>query len=478
MQKWERFCMEKVKKIISILSIMLVVSSSSIVIVSQNNTSVKATGGQTQQGINSIGLDLNYMWGSTVNISNAVHKAYNGQELRKGRLYGSNGTENYTKTFIYRQMKYNLSLQGVHNITLGPLTNQPDKFYTTFLNVINFNIHINTPGYPYPPDVPKNESYAAPCAIQDYNRTSKWDLNYNFSGTNIRVLTQTDTYLFNGGNRTIVNCVPVGSDNRTVGLAVYIADNDQMPPNQIFKVFLMNETQQCLGKLDNVTGDAWGVILIHHPTGYFVNSSILENLSSPVFRINSSSTVDYIISLIQNGEIILANNVINKKKMVFAYDYLTLWPDMDFYDLRQFNDVSVHYCPNILRILSEIIPDKGKCKGLIIYSDRDDGTHPSLVYNFNWERFGSNSPGVPFFTVNNSIGEFLLSHLGVCDTVSCFVKQELLNETHGTTPSIGVKAYDVVGHLNITHSPNDNIVIITNRHDSMVGECPGDSGTG
>ena len=102
------------KKILSIVSIMLIITSS-IVIVSQNNESVKATGGQAQQGLNSIGLDLDYMWDATVYIANATHAAYHGQELRKGRLFGSNGTEVYTKNFTYYQMK-NFGLDGVQNI--------------------------------------------------------------------------------------------------------------------------------------------------------------------------------------------------------------------------------------------------------------------------------------------------------------------------------------------------------------------------
>jgi hypothetical protein len=128
--------MEKMRKIVSILLITLMITSS-IIIVTRTNTNVKATFPQSQQGIvghkNAIGLDLGMMWDNTVNISNAVHNAYHGQELRKGRMFGSNGTENYTKTLFYHQMK-ELGLDGVQNITLGPIRNYSYmfRFYTDF----------------------------------------------------------------------------------------------------------------------------------------------------------------------------------------------------------------------------------------------------------------------------------------------------------------------------------------------------------
>jgi hypothetical protein len=465
--------MEKLKKIVSILSIMLVITSS-IVIVNQNNESVKATGGQEQQGQgNSIGLDLNYMWQKTEDISNAVHLAYHGQELRKGRLFGSNGTEVYTREYIMNRMNES-SLVGVHKIPLWPLADQPLKFYTTFLNVTNFNLHINTPGYPYPRDVPKNESYAAPSACGYYG--SRNDLNYNFSGTNIRVLVINESDLFNGGSQKYVPCSPVGGPYETTsGLAAYVADNDPMPTDQFGKVFLMNETQQNINKL-NITDDAFGLILIHHPNGYYANSSFLENFSLPVFRIDNSSTVDEVITLIQNGVLIDANNWENKKMMVFAYD--SIWPNEDFYDLYKYGPDGIDLRPitGTLRRFSEL--HQTKCRGVIVYSDKTDETHPTFVYSYKWVRYPLRITWLPVFSVNNSIGEFLLNHLSSADTMNYFEQQELLNEVHGTGETAGVKAYDVVGHLNITHSPNDEIVILTNRHDSMVGECPGDSGTG
>jgi hypothetical protein len=369
-------------------------------------------------------------------------------------------------------------LDGVHAIPLGPLAGQPDKYYTTFLNVTNFNIHINTPGYTYPRDVPKNESYAMPSTRGDYG--DYFNLNCTFSGNNTRVFVVSEGDLFNGGSRKYVPCSPIGGPYETTsGLAAYVADNDPMPTDQSEKIFLMNETQQNINKLTDITGDALGVILIHHPNGYYANSSFLENFTTPVIRIDNSSVVDDVITLLQNGEIIDANNWANKHVMVFAYDYEAKWPDEDFYALYEYGvNFDIIWTPATLRVLSLVHP--AKCRGIIVYSDKTDNlTHPTLVYTYNWHsRYPIDYPRLPVFTVNYSIGEFLLNHLSSSDRVNCFVQQELLNEVHGTGETAGIEAYDVVGYLNITHSPHDDIVIITNRHDSMVGECPGDSGTG
>ena len=427
---------------------MLMITSS-IIVVSQHNESVKATGGQTQQGEqgNSIGLDLNYFWNATDNISRAVHRAYHGQELRKGRLFGSNGTEVYARNYIFDEMKNRSFLDGVHKIPLGPLAEHPLKYYTTFLNVTNFNIHINTPGYPYPPDVPKNESYVAPSAVGNYSQSLN-DLNYNFSGTNIRVLEVTGGDLFNGGSRKYVPCSPIGGPyDTTSGLAAYVADNDPMPTDQFGKVFLMNETQQNINKLTNGTIDAFGIILIHHPNGYYANSSILENFTTPVIRIDNSSVVDDVITLLKNGEIIDANNWANKHVMVFAYDYEVSWPNEDFYALYKYGvNFDIIWTTATLRVLSAV--HTTKCRGIIIYSDKTDNkTHPTFVYSYKWVRYPIRFPSLPVFSVNYSIGEFLLNHLSSSDRVNCFVQQELLNEVHGTGETAGIEAYDVVGYL-------------------------------
>jgi hypothetical protein len=492
--------MEKMKKIISILSIMLMITSS-IVIVSQNNSSVKATGDQAQQGQgNSIGLDLNYMWDNTVNISNAVHYAYLGKELRKGRLFGSKGAEVYARGIIYKEMK-KLNLDGVQNITLGPIKNTTyaGRYYTNFVNVTNFNIHINTPEYYLtnrPRDVPKNESFATPSTKRELGYYSE-KLNHNFSGTNVYIDIQCNQCWAFGHQNIYVPCQPLSSCDIIIGNVTYVNVTSSMPTDQEDKVILLNETNGSINKLNNVT-DADGIVLIHNTSdGYYVPASVIENYSFPIVRVNSSREIYNVTYLLRSGELMLVHNFLDRNKLRFTYEFNTgdtYWPNYPFYELYQYSNSQIpplqlwrmKYATFILRWLSIFHPNR-PCKGLIIYSEKEDQTHYSLIHSLDWFRFDKTSgisfPQLPVFTVNKTVGEFLKQYANDPDNnVTAWEQQQYLEENHSSSnPSdwtAGVKAYDVVGHLNITKSPGDKIVVISNRHDSMVGEMPGDSGAG
>ncbi|HWR27660.1 MAG TPA: M28 family peptidase, partial [Candidatus Thermoplasmatota archaeon] len=85
-------------------------------------------------------------------------------------------------------------------------------------------------------------------------------------------------------------------------------------------------------------------------------------------------------------------------------------------------------------------------------------------------------PYLPIFSVNKTVGEFLVNQgVNSDNTISGYIDQVYYE---GTTPSNGIDAYDIVGHINIPKSPEDKIVVISNRQDSWWGECPGDSGAG
>jgi hypothetical protein len=506
--------MKKMKKVISILSIMLVITSS-IAIVNQTNTSVKGAGGVAQQGKivghgNSIGLDLNYMWNSTVYISNAVHKAYHGQELRKGRMFGSNGTENYTKTYIYNQM-VNLSLDGVQNIQLGPIQNKSykNRHYTDFLNVNNTNLHIYKQEYNLPRDVPKNETYVSPSTFPDYIGHGFFEgLNHNFSGENIAVRNILSINWPFGGSVTgefrNVQCTPLEAYNIIIGNVTYINETEQMPYDQKGRVFLTNETSECQSILENVT-NASGVILIHDSgRGYSVSQSVIDNCSFVVKRVNDSDNMTNITNRLKNGERVFADNVLDTNTITFSFDFDLpdiLWPDENFLLDIPFDDSTLWYsfwymyASLGLRVLSGFpeLSDR-RCEGLIFYNDLSNDNHRMMWFNEGWYRLLLETkiwkicipfPSLPVFSVNHTVGSFLNFYGdGFYDDnrVSFFDNQTYAEEPHIGDPStwttVGVKAYDVVGHINITKSPENKIVVISNRHDSYAGECPGDSSAG
>jgi hypothetical protein len=476
---------------------------------------VKATGELPHgEHENAMGLDLGYMWNATKYISNAVHDAYLGQELRKGRMFGSKGCENYTKSYIYYKMK-DLDLDGVQNITLGPIKNESykDRYYTSFLNVTNFNLHINTPEYALPRDVPKNESYASPSAFRDYLGQGFFEwLNHNFSRENIAVRNILSINWPFGGSVTgeflNASCESLGSSDIIIGNVTYIGETDTLPDDQEGRVLLFNETSGCISKLENVT-NASGVILLHDSgRGYTVSQSVIENCSFVIQRVEVCDNMTNITERLLNGELVFADNVLNTDIVTFCFGFDLwdiLWPDEDFFLDVPFDDTAYmgpfHLIPwnsgwyilgtFILRIISAY-PGfvNRRCEGLIFYNDKSDDTHRMLWYNKGWYRLTKETlgnipfPSLPVFSVNKTVGQFLNDHGHGADddnTVSGFIDQEYLEESHSGDPldwTAGVESYDVVGYLNISQSPNDTIVVISNRHDSHAGECPGDSGAG
>ena len=107
------------KKIITIFLVGLLLSASVMVIVN-NESDVEATGGggEGENGENSIGLDFNYMWNVTDNLSRVVHDVYEGNEIRKGREFGSKG-DLWTADYLYWEMEYNLTtLENVRKIQI------------------------------------------------------------------------------------------------------------------------------------------------------------------------------------------------------------------------------------------------------------------------------------------------------------------------------------------------------------------------
>lgn len=121
-----------------------------------------------------------------------------------------------------------------------------------------------------------------------------------------------------------------------------------------------------------------------------------------------------------------------------------------------------------------------QCKGFIIYSEKDDQTHYQTMHDEGWLG-GPFDPFyyLPMFSVNNSVGFFLNSRTNdPQNTINGYINEIYYSEQHDPTPTSGFDAYDIVGHINIPKSPEDKIIVISNRHDSFYGECPIDSGAG
>ena len=53
----------------------------------------------SEEGSNRVGLDYDFMWNVTENLSNIINTSYHGNVIRMGRAFGTNG-EHDAATFI------------------------------------------------------------------------------------------------------------------------------------------------------------------------------------------------------------------------------------------------------------------------------------------------------------------------------------------------------------------------------------------
>jgi len=116
------------------LSVLIVVVSlciSSVVIIN-NNSKVEATLGEEDEG--GVGLDYQFVYNVTKNLSWVIFDAYNETDLPKGRAFGSKG-EHYAKDLIYDYMND----IGLYNVTLEQIEDIPSIFdhYIPSINLTN-----------------------------------------------------------------------------------------------------------------------------------------------------------------------------------------------------------------------------------------------------------------------------------------------------------------------------------------------------
>ena len=91
---------------INVIIVTLLMCLASVIIV-PSDTIVQAT-----SVIEDIGIDPEFIYNVTQNLSNVIFDAYNGSELRKGRAFGSKG-EWFAKDIIYDVMLHHVRLRDV-----------------------------------------------------------------------------------------------------------------------------------------------------------------------------------------------------------------------------------------------------------------------------------------------------------------------------------------------------------------------------
>ena len=477
-----------------------------VIVIVPEDLEVEAGSGGTGEE-DGIGLDYDFMWNVTENLSRVVHDVYpQGEDvIRKGRAFGTDGdrwTANYTRDILE-----DLDLENVDKIPIGPIQSKKSWYYTSKLETINFNLTLDD--HPTQKTQPKNETFTFPSARPD-NVNNQMNYNYTFTNEKIKssILDFPSTnYPLAGtytNNYLNITYNPMNDLHGIIGNATYITSSENLPDEQESKIFLIEETEGCEDQLNNVT-NATAVILIYDTEkGYEADNSSYANCTGSVIRVNSTeNNLTQIKNMLENNTWMIADNYINETVLTFTYDLNNgTWYDYDFvilHSLIQGVEGTFFWETAFWWLLNEFwiftLGDSPLCKGFIIYPDYVDDVHFMLYSNRAWRGYSYGrfeSPGeelrllpekfpcLPTFSVNKSIGTWLKENRTDPDcTISGFLDQQFIEEDHtGETWEPGVEAYNVVGNISGQRGPEDGIILISNRFDGWWGETPGDSGAG
>jgi hypothetical protein len=485
----------KEKIFVFIVMLLMILS----VLIIPSNLEVEATGGSGGGENENFGLDYNYIWNITDNLSKIIYIYPDGM-IPRGRAFGSWGG-NYAKDYIKNRL-VDLDLEDVHteqikHINYANGTAKINRNYTTIINVSDFQLTVNNNEYPFPNPIPIKESFVMVSGFPHKEWDKGGSLTHNYSFTDAKIKPQLITDLWPlGGTFTnfslnITSFTWLNSDTQFIaGNLTYIESDEAIPDSnhQIGRVFLFNNTEECSDKLDDLTV-AEGCILIDQGTKGISHATASKCLC-PVVNI-SSSDGNTIKELMENYSTILVDNVTGNLTLTYNLSDGCL-PSSDYMFLSR---IPTHDEPELLKwFLGGIYIVKARfawwlnqffeplggplCKGLVLY---DSYEHHFMLHTWvYWDQTKEDdkenmaNPALPMFTLNYTIGSFLQDNHS-STTLTGYCNQTLLEETNN---SVGVEAYNVIGNITIPQNPNDAITVISNRYDGWWGQTPGDSGIG
>ena len=492
------------KKIVSIL-VMIMLACTGLTLIFDNDFNVRGIpGGNGEESFDSF---LDYAWFNiTSNLSYVVHNdsiwGEGDEVIRKGRSFGTPG-DAWTAEYINTSLS-ELGLSNVQLIKLGPIAGKLLWEYTSKVETIDFNLTCNSEDWPsiFSNDghIPKNETFTFPSAKG--NKTL--EMTYNNSFNNIILIPKDYSENWyekglNTNNHLNISYNEINVLNNVTGNATYIpANTSQLPDDQDGRIFLIVEEEGCENQLDNVT-NASAVLLIHDNTkgaGAYNADYDFENYTISTGRANiTNDNLSTVIQMLENGTMMIIDNFENNQTMTFIYDFTYLfswWPTEDFfiiggwnaslgdfYNLTGFTWVA-NYFFNVL--------SRGWCHGFIVYENYLYDVHNMDSTSRRWIGWANTPinqvlgyisvPWLQMFCINRTIGEWLEDHSDDPDCkMSGYLEQEYIEENYANMTA-GVDAYNVEGNITIDQSPNDAVIIISNRYDGWFGECPGDSGAG
>ncbi len=504
------------KKLMSILMCMLMIISAVTTILYTKDIEVEASGGS---GNNETGLDYNFMWNVTNYLSDIINTSYHGNVIRKGRSFGTVGEFDVARYINNTVMAEKLHLENVTQLQLGPIENETYYrwYYTSKLEINDYNITLNQQGYPYHDAMngrlPYNETFVFPSAYKNKIDGSPKSLNYRHNFTGIRLWNTTVFNLesFFGGQFTgqyynVTNCSMVNYQSLLIGNVTYVENIDSLPGDQEGMILLVDKKEGCQQILENIT-NASAVVLVDNNSKYCINQSIIDNCSCQILHVNKNETnLTSVINNLKNGTVMMADNYYNNQTITFSYGFDGIlnkyWPDYDFFVLVWCDDthikalltrsVLLYFANNLLHW--NPLSQHGWCHGIIYYGSNEK-THEMNSATKNWRGYATdilqqniyyfaNSPGLQMISLNYTTGRWLAEKANFSsNTISGFIDQTFIEEKHPKRDdpinwTVGVTSYNVEGKITTKNNPTNAIIVCSNRYDSWWGECPGDSGAG
>ncbi|HIG99830.1 MAG TPA: hypothetical protein HA258_04535, partial [Thermoplasmata archaeon] len=302
------------KKIVTFLLSILVGTSGILLI--PKNSDVRADGYQNPSGENEIGLNTTYVWELVKRFGNVTFDADWSEEnnIPKGRSWATAG-ENYTIDNIlineWRNFT-NPAFDEYQKLLIGPIIGKT-RLYSNKIVIKDFDLTIANPSK----TIPITEMFPIGIGVNTYNN----DLNDTYRFDNVDVKEgklMSPEFL---GASFFSDCLNVSieflnNDSLFGGRVLFLDTYDNVPENQKDFVFIMNETEDCEDKLNNIT-DASACILIKGDS--FFNYEYADEKHFSVLRVNhNDDNLSEIISETKNGSIFFVDNLYEENTLVFT----------------------------------------------------------------------------------------------------------------------------------------------------------------
>jgi len=262
-------------------------------------------------------INLTYIWQMVERVANVVYDADWSQEnnIPKGRAWATAG-ERYTIDQILVPQFENFTQDDFEfqKLPIGPIDIEPynKRLYSNKIILNDFSLTTTNPSR----TIPITELFPMGIGV-DWGGN---DLNDTYIFENANVV---EKNLFSNDNLCEpyfseylnISVQSLNSYNDIAGSLKYLNENDAVPRNQDGFVFIMNESEDCRDKFDNITS-ASGCILIYNPSfGFRYTQSEGKHFS--ILEVNwDDDNLTEVLSNIKNGSVFFADNLLDTDTLV------------------------------------------------------------------------------------------------------------------------------------------------------------------